>query len=140
MDGNIQTTWDVGNIPDSSLQLTAQGLASGEVATTTFTDNTNFNSLTSYQVNCAPCYTSQLHLTKTGSSASQDYVFREDGINCEMCHGPAQAHLAAMTSGAASYKSALPVHFSRIGAREYVAICGQCHAQSALHQRDRKAR
>jgi predicted CXXCH cytochrome family protein len=98
---------------------------------------TNFNELspaTSYQVNCAPCHTSQLRLTKTGSSAGHDYAFRESGINCEMCHGPAQNHVGAMKSGAASNSTAVPVHFNRIVAREYVAICGQCHAQTALHQ------
>lgn len=98
---------------------------------------THFNELspaTSYQVNCAPCHTSQLRLTKAGSTAGPDYTFREGGINCEMCHGPSQNHVAAMTSGATPHANAEPVHFSRIAAREYVAICGQCHAQSALHQ------
>ncbi|HXI44663.1 MAG TPA: hypothetical protein VNH83_32055 [Bryobacteraceae bacterium] len=98
---------------------------------------TNFNGLspaTSYQRNCAPCHTSQLRLAKAGSPTGQSYAFREAAINCEMCHGPAQNHVAAMTSGAVSNVSDGPVHFNRIGAREYVAICGQCHAQSALHQ------
>ncbi len=100
---------------------------------------TNFNGLspaTSYQVNCAPCHTSQLRITKAGSSAGHDYEFRETGINCEMCHGPAQNHLVAMTAGASSDQSAprFPVHFGRIGARQYVEICAQCHAQSAVRQ------
>lgn len=101
---------------------------------------TAFNQLgteTSYQINCAPCHTSQLRAIKQDPSSGHDFEFRESGINCEMCHGPAQDHVLAMTSGQRSAKSALqpPVDFRRIAAREYVSICGQCHAQSVLHER-----
>lgn len=97
-----------------------------------------FNQLspaTSYQINCAPCHTSQLRLTKPGSSSGHDLEFREAGINCEMCHGPAQNHVLAMTSGRSAEEGGpTPVDFRQVNAREYVAICGQCHAQSAIHQ------
>jgi tetratricopeptide (TPR) repeat protein len=104
---------------------------------------TLFNQLgttTSYQINCAPCHTSQLRATKQDPSSGHDFEFRETGINCEMCHGPAQDHALAMTSGQRYAKNALepPVDFRNISAREYIAICGQCHAQSALHQQTQK--
>lgn len=49
VDGSIQTTWQVGNIPHSLLQATGTGLSSREVATTTFTDGTptSFSNLSS---------------------------------------------------------------------------------------------
>jgi len=84
-----------------------------------------FSPATSYQLNCAPCHTSHLHLNRPGSSQGHDYQFNEGGINCEMCHGPGQQHVQAMSSGEA--------HATGVMAR-YIAICGQCHAQSALRQ------
>jgi len=101
---------------------------------------TAFNKLdtaTSYQINCAPCHTSQLRAIKQDPSSGRDFEFLESGINCEMCHGPSQKHVLAMTSGQHYSQSALepPVDFNKINARQYVAICSQCHAQSALHQR-----
>jgi len=100
---------------------------------------TGFNQLnptTTYQPNCAPCHTSQLRIAKPGSSSPHDYEFREGGINCEMCHGPAQNHVLAMTSGSGAAHGAAytAADFRNISARDYVAICGQCHAQSALRQ------
>jgi predicted CXXCH cytochrome family protein len=94
------------------------------------------SSATSYQINCAPCHTSQLRLARAGSQSGNNLEFREPGINCEMCHGPAQAHVLAMTSHDRSDQldAATPVDFRRISAREYVAVCAQCHAQSALRQ------
>ena len=100
---------------------------------------TAFNQLTSatnYQINCAPCHTSQLRLSKPGSSSGHDYEFREGGINCEMCHGTGQNHILAMTSGkrAENTTDYGTENFREISARNYVAICGQCHAQSAVRQ------
>ncbi|MBI3471207.1 MAG: hypothetical protein HY013_07610 [Candidatus Solibacter usitatus] len=89
---------------------------------------------TSYQMNCAPCHTSQLGADKPGGFEPQDLVFREAGVNCEMCHGPSAAHAAAMRAGQPGAKTpaAAPVDFQRIGNRQFVAICGQCHMQSAM--------
>jgi predicted CXXCH cytochrome family protein len=93
-------------------------------------------SATSYEANCAPCHTSQLHVRKPGSLMGHDFEFSEGGVNCEMCHGPGDTHARAMSSGKGSELSyaGSVVDFSRIEATRYVAICGQCHAQSALRQ------
>jgi predicted CXXCH cytochrome family protein len=79
-----------------------------------------------YQINCAPCHTSQL----------RNASFAEAGVNCEMCHGPSREHVAAMKSGRAYGKSAdeSPVDFRRISAADYVAICAQCHMQSGVRE------
>ena len=102
------------------------------------TDVTGFPKIspaTSYQINCAPCHTSQLHTNKTGRFMRHEIEFGEGGVNCEMCHGPGAWHVRAMTSGKAESSDAHSVvDFSRISAGMYVAICGQCHAQSALRQ------
>ena len=93
------------------------------------------SSATSYEVNCAPCHTSQLHVTQPAALMGHGFEFSEGGINCEMCHGPGERHVRAMSSGMGEVRdSGSVVDFSRIAASKYVAVCGQCHAQSALRQ------
>ena len=93
-----------------------------------------FSSVTSYQANCAVCHTSQLRNTKGGGFEADHLQFREPGINCEMCHGPSGRHVNAMRAGRPYDKPAAepPVGFTKITSREYLAICGQCHRQSAV--------
>jgi hypothetical protein len=90
-----------------------------------------------YQSTCAPCHTSQLSFTK-GARTPADAVFREGGINCEMCHGPSRDHVERhKTPGgtAAGDRDTGPVNFRRLPSRQYVAVCAQCHAQSAVPRR-----
>ncbi|HKW98568.1 MAG TPA: cytochrome c3 family protein [Bryobacteraceae bacterium] len=93
---------------------------------------------TNYQLNCAPCHTSQL-ASDPGSNEPQDMAFREPGINCEMCHGPSADHVSAMTEGKPYPKRASdpPVDFPKLDHRAYVAICAQCHMQSAVREQGR---
>jgi predicted CXXCH cytochrome family protein len=103
------------------------------------TDVLSFNkptSATSYQINCAPCHTSQLRLSKPDSTSGHDYEFVEGGVNCEICHGPGKDHVLAMkaSTSAANARLGRIQNFREISARDYVAICGQCHAQSAVRQ------
>jgi predicted CXXCH cytochrome family protein len=89
---------------------------------------------TAYQVNCTPCHTSQLRLKKPGEWTATNVTFREGGINCEMCHGPAAHHVEAMKKGQPYVREGMdpPVSFRKISARDYVGICAQCHMQSAM--------
>jgi len=89
-----------------------------------------------YQVNCAPCHTSQLHARKSGLDTPQDFEFREMGVDCEMCHGPSSRHVAAMAAGKPYSKRPVdpPVDFKRLDHRDDVAICAQCHMQSAMRE------
>jgi predicted CXXCH cytochrome family protein len=91
---------------------------------------------TNYQQNCAPCHTSQLRSSKPGSMEAESLVFREAGVNCEMCHGPSSAHIEAVRAGRPYPKQPLdpPVDFQKIGAGEYMVICSQCHMQSAMRE------
>jgi len=89
---------------------------------------------TSYQAVCAVCHTSQLRNVKGGAFEADNLEFRETGVNCEMCHGPSARHVAAMKTGEEYEKGPLdpPVGFGKISGRDFVAICAQCHMQSAI--------
>ena len=89
---------------------------------------------TSYQAVCAVCHTSQLRNVKGGGFEPESLEFREPGIDCEMCHGPSARHVAAMNSGDEYKKTPLdpPVEFEQISNRDFVAVCSQCHMQSAI--------
>ena len=55
-----------------------------------------------------------------------------------MCHGPSLAHIDRIKSGGASPDASYetPIRFARLPAQQYVAVCSQCHAQSAVHNAD----
>ena len=93
-----------------------------------------FSPATNYLMNCAVCHTSQLRNTKGGGFQAENLEFREPGIDCEMCHGPGGKHVAWHMQGKAYKKDPLepPVDFTRISSAESVAICSQCHMQSAI--------
>ena len=92
-----------------------------------------------YQRDCAPCHTSQLRYNGAAASPATAQ-FREGGIDCEMCHGPSQAHVDAMRARLARRRrestsaAQLPVDFRKIPAEQSVAICEQCHMQSLAHE------
>ncbi len=91
-----------------------------------------------YQRDCAPCHTSQLRFEGPGASPVTAQ-FREGGIDCEMCHGPSQAHVAAMSGPShagppAASGAQPPVDFRKISAEQSVAICGQCHMQTLAYE------
>ncbi len=87
-----------------------------------------------YQTACAPCHTSQLSFSR-GAAEPAAATFREGGINCEMCHGPSRDHVERLKNGGrpAAGGAITPTSFRRLPAERYVAVCAQCHAQSAVH-------
>jgi predicted CXXCH cytochrome family protein len=95
-----------------------------------------FTEATSYQANCAMCHTSQLKNREGRRFEVDNLEFREPGINCEMCHGPSAQHVAAMVAGKPYSKQPLepPVDFRNISHQDYLAICAQCHMQSAMRE------
>jgi predicted CXXCH cytochrome family protein len=91
-----------------------------------------------YQRDCAPCHTSQLRYDGAGASPATAQ-FREGGVDCEMCHGPSAAHVDARRDASHAGPRAVsgaqpPVDFTRISAEQSVALCDQCHMQSAAHE------
>jgi predicted CXXCH cytochrome family protein len=91
---------------------------------------------TSYQANCAGCHTSQLRNVKGGGFAVNDLEFKEPGINCEMCHGPSLQHVVETAANQLYTKEPLdpPANFHQVTNRDYVAVCAQCHMQSAMRK------
>jgi tetratricopeptide (TPR) repeat protein len=89
---------------------------------------------TSYQAICAVCHTSQLRNVNGAGFDTNHLEFKEPGINCEMCHGPSGGHVVEMTEHDYQPKEPLnpPVNFHKIDNRKFVAICAQCHMQSAI--------
>jgi predicted CXXCH cytochrome family protein len=87
-----------------------------------------------YQTTCAPCHTSQLSFAR-GAIDPAAASFREGGINCEMCHGPSRDHVERLKNGVKQPATAAttPISFRRLPAERYVAVCAQCHSQSAVH-------
>ena len=92
---------------------------------------------TSYLGNCAVCHTSQLRDTGNSTPDPDHFAFREPGINCEMCHGPSAAFIAAIEKGDIASKNRNPtdppVEFDRISNQAFVDICARCHMQSRVH-------
>jgi predicted CXXCH cytochrome family protein len=72
---------------------------------------------------------------KFENGATPAAAFRETGVNCEMCHGPSRPHVERMKSGLRTSRTGAetPIDFTRISPEQSVAICAQCHAQSAVH-------
>ena len=91
---------------------------------------------TSYQAICAVCHTSQLKNATGGGFAPNGPEFKEPGIGCEMCHGPSAQHAVEMAQDQFYSKAPLdpPVNFHDVGNRNFVAICAQCHEQSAIRK------
>jgi predicted CXXCH cytochrome family protein len=89
---------------------------------------------TSYQAICAVCHTSQLRNVKGAGFNVNNVEFKEPGIDCEMCHGPSGGHVIDMSEHDYHPKEPLdpPVNFHKIDSRKSVAICAQCHMQSAI--------
>ena len=90
---------------------------------------------TNYQVHCSPCHTSQVQ-AEGALLAAERITFRETGINCEMCHGPSQAHVNAMHAGRVENNAPAtpPLRFDALDHRTYVNVCAQCHMQSGIVQ------
>lgn len=89
---------------------------------------------TSYQAICAVCHTSQLRNVQGGGFDVNHVEFKETGIDCEMCHGPSGDHVIEATTGEYYPKppQSPPINFEGIDNRQFVAICAQCHMQSAM--------
>lgn len=96
----------------------------------------NLSTATNYQENCAVCHTSQLQANSISRHPLKNAVFREPGIDCEMCHGPSELHVREMRKKQSISKTALdpPVAFWNLDNQDGVRICGQCHRQSAIRR------
>jgi predicted CXXCH cytochrome family protein len=94
------------------------------------------SSATNYQENCAVCHTSQLTAQQGARDSIEHAAFREPGVDCEMCHGPSALHVQQMRRGHFGSKDRMepPLDLRRIGNRDGIRVCAQCHRQSAVRR------
>ena len=94
----------------------------------------NFSPETAYLLHCGPCHTSQLRVKSGRALDPKELTIAEGGVNCEMCHGPGGDHVGAMRQAKPGDRAPLrlQVEYGKLSSRDYVAICAQCHLQSAI--------
>ena len=88
-----------------------------------------------WNVSCIRCHTTAGQPFALGGIAKIDSKLAENGIACEACHGPAEAHVAANQSPLRRYWLHLAgtgdptiVNPARIAPARGAQVCGQCHS------------
>jgi predicted CXXCH cytochrome family protein len=63
-------------------------------------------------------------------------IYRQPGIDCEMCHGPSAWHVKQASRGVLGHAASIdpPVDFRKMTNRDGVRVCAQCHRQSAVRE------
>ena len=88
-----------------------------------------------FNTSCYGCHVSQIETNYLPSSDSYNTTWREPGINCETCHGPAGKHVrlyqAAEKSGTTPSQLGL-VSFKDLSHAQRNDSCGSCHAKASL--------
>jgi Tfp pilus assembly protein PilF len=88
-----------------------------------------------FNTSCHGCHVSQVATNYDLASDTYHTTWVEPGINCETCHGPAEAHVAAML-GAKDPKAVGDIKLFRMGKattpEQNNAICASCHAKAQI--------
>ena len=88
-----------------------------------------------FNTSCYGCHVSQIETNYVSSDDSYHSTWREPGINCETCHGPAGKHVrlyqAAQKSGNTPGELGL-ISFKDLSHSQRNDSCGSCHAKAAL--------
>jgi len=88
-----------------------------------------------FNTSCYGCHVSQIETNYVPASDSYHTTWREAGINCETCHGPAGKHVrlyqAAEKSGNTPSELGL-ISFKDLSHAQRNDSCGSCHAKAAL--------
>jgi len=88
-----------------------------------------------FNTSCYGCHVSQIETNYVSASDAYNTTWREPGINCETCHGPAGEHVrlyqAAEKSGKAPGELGL-ISFKELSHSQRNDSCGSCHAKAAL--------
>ena len=89
---------------------------------------------------CHDCHISQMRKNYDPETDSYSTTWSESGINCEVCHGPAEAHIKAAEEAAAEGKELadlkLLTFHGDLNALERDATCAPCHAKMVPLSRD----
>ncbi len=82
---------------------------------------------------CHDCHISQLRKNYDPGTDSYTTTWKEAGINCEVCHGPAEAHIKAAEQAAAKGEKLEDMKLVRfhkdLDHRQRDATCAPCHAK-----------
>lgn len=89
---------------------------------------------------CHDCHISQLRKNYNPETDSYTTTWSESGINCEVCHGPAEAHIKAAEEAAANGEiltdlKLLTFH-GDLNMEQRDATCAPCHAKMTPLTRD----
>lgn len=95
-----------------------------------------------FNTSCHDCHVSQLQKNYNPADDSYTTTWKEEGINCETCHGPAEAHIRAAEEAAAKGEQLGSDNLKLIRFHEDLdrtqrdATCGPCHAKGIILTRD----
>lgn len=89
---------------------------------------------------CHDCHISQMRKNYDPATDSYSTTWSEPGINCEVCHGPAEAHILAAEEAARTGKELtdlkLITFHGDLNATQRDATCAPCHAKMIPLSRD----
>ena len=93
-----------------------------------------------FNTSCHDCHVSQLEKNYNPEDDSYNTTWKEPGINCEVCHGPAEAHVKAAEEAAAKGEELKDLKLIRfhedLNREQRDATCGPCHAKGQILTRD----
>ena len=82
---------------------------------------------------CHDCHISQLRKNYDPETDSYQTTWTEPGINCEVCHGPGEAHVTAAKEAAARGEKLVDIKLTRfhkdLSMAQRDATCAPCHAK-----------
>jgi len=89
---------------------------------------------------CHDCHISQMRKNYDPETDSYSTTWKEEGINCEVCHGPAEAHIKAAEEAAIKGEKLtdlkLLTFHGDLNALQRDATCAPCHAKMTPLSRD----
>ncbi len=88
-----------------------------------------------FNTSCYGCHVSQISTNYDSADDSYHTTWREPGINCETCHGPAGKHVRLLTLAAKNHEVPNDVgliSFKTITPAQRSDACASCHAKMGL--------
>ena len=88
-----------------------------------------------FNTSCYGCHVSQISTNYDPRDDSYNSTWREPGINCETCHGPAGKHVRLLTLAAKTHEVPSDVgliSFKKITPLQRSDACASCHAKMGI--------
>ncbi len=95
-----------------------------------------------FNTSCHDCHVSQLEKNYNPEDDSYTTTWKEEGINCETCHGPAEAHVRAAEAAALRGEELKSDELKLLRFHEDLdmtqrdSTCAPCHAKGTVLTRD----